>query len=429
MRTSHQLCLLITVLGMVLCRSTVATELQQPDVSRFLKSISGADRVVVRDGGMDCCGPTEGDAVFYSTTNRAEILRLHQHLRFAPDSAYDCLCCGRPGIDWYDGTNRLALTSLKHGEALWWKGSQAAVSLTHESQAWVMEWLARHGVPGPKAKTERDKMKDALAEEADVILERTAPALFAALAAADEEAARTGGGGPAKGGGDFIAMGTPTADDDLKAKYIKAFYPDERRLHETMFRVLGILPMRWVSCLFDSQEAASMMLKRPLWDELDPYLQEAARSTDAAVRRGAARFVMTQIRPREVRDRKRRYEGWLELVVDEAYADPFPGNRRLVTHRILRHPRVKASRALRLAAGDADPTVRRRALAALVQRRDAASLAFLETTDEGEVRARKAVPFPKDYGPGTFRHIPLPGTGADTQTNENAGGLPAPATE
>ena len=67
-----------------------------------------------------------------------------------------CLCCGWPGIDWYKGRKRLALTSVQHGHGIRWKefGTQyfgplrgyGDIPLTNESAIWLIEWLGSHGI-------------------------------------------------------------------------------------------------------------------------------------------------------------------------------------------------------------------------------------------------------------------------------------------
>lgn len=132
---------------------------QQP----FHKTIAKADRIVVRDGGFDCCGPVDEDAVLFVITNADEIRKVAEHLQFQSKATTNsfmesCMCCGSPGIDWLAGSNRLALTSVQHTNALRWKGFSTGrilgwkvgygdAPLTKESAAWLALWLSNHQPP------------------------------------------------------------------------------------------------------------------------------------------------------------------------------------------------------------------------------------------------------------------------------------------
>lgn len=107
-----------------------------------------ADRIVVRDGGMDCCGPVDDDPVLFELTDQKEINNFIENLKIVKEQvAGGCLCCGKPGIDFYKGEKRLALTSLKHGYAIWWKKLPSQATLTRPSREWIRAWLLKHGVP------------------------------------------------------------------------------------------------------------------------------------------------------------------------------------------------------------------------------------------------------------------------------------------
>lgn len=134
---------------------------------QFQEAIRKADRLVVRDGGYDCCGKVDADTVLFAITNATELLQVATNLQFAPftttNSLFDsCMCCGFPGIDWYRGDRRLALTAVQHGKRLRWKGfttmriawvfkaGYGDAPLTPAASQWLVDWLASHGVDGPK---------------------------------------------------------------------------------------------------------------------------------------------------------------------------------------------------------------------------------------------------------------------------------------
>ena len=141
----------------------------QYDQQGFHKAIARADRIVVRDGGFGCCGQTTDDAVLLVISNAVEIREFARHVQFQPASTTNsvmesCMCCGYPGIDWFAGSKRLALTSVQHNKRLRWRGFSTLrilgravgygdAPLTDESAQWLKTWLIAHRVlkPGPSA--------------------------------------------------------------------------------------------------------------------------------------------------------------------------------------------------------------------------------------------------------------------------------------
>ncbi|TFH14389.1 MAG: hypothetical protein E4H02_09990 [Lentisphaerales bacterium] len=130
-----------------------------PSSQHFFACIRDADRLVVRDGGFNCCTSVRRNSVLFTITDPAELGNLRTHIQFVPftnELTGGCLCCGWPGLDWYKGRSRLALTSVQHGHAIRWKqfGTSGLgpfrhggdVPLTIESTIWLTKWLRDHGV-------------------------------------------------------------------------------------------------------------------------------------------------------------------------------------------------------------------------------------------------------------------------------------------
>jgi hypothetical protein len=113
------------------------------------KAITGADRIVVRDGGQVCCTtPAEmlKQPVYFVVTNVTEISRVVEHMDFEPMLKYNpCLCCGHPGIDWFKGEQRLAITTWKHGYGILMEDGFVGY-LTTDSKNWLRTWLQSHGL-------------------------------------------------------------------------------------------------------------------------------------------------------------------------------------------------------------------------------------------------------------------------------------------
>jgi hypothetical protein len=128
---------LVILLGFAILHSSMEM------LSELSSAISTADRIVVRDGGFDCCGPVDDEAVLFEVTDPAEIKEVRAHIDFT-GTVYPCNCCGFPGIDWYCGKERLALTAVQHERAIRW--GYEDFSLSDQSRQWLVGWLVQHGV-------------------------------------------------------------------------------------------------------------------------------------------------------------------------------------------------------------------------------------------------------------------------------------------
>jgi hypothetical protein len=141
----------------------------------FHPAIAKADKVVVRDGGFDCCGKVDGDKILFTVTDPEEVKQVAAHLEFqsvtTTNSLYEsCMCCGSPGIDWYRDGRRIALTAVQHGHGIRWRGFATSRilgiqigygdgPLTKGSADWLVGWLAEHGVTGPKEEAEKEQRR------------------------------------------------------------------------------------------------------------------------------------------------------------------------------------------------------------------------------------------------------------------------------
>jgi len=124
--------------------------------NQFHAAIRHADRMVIRDGGFDCCRSVDRDKVLATVTNKQELAAVYTNLQFETrQEEGSCECCGYPCLDWYRGTNRLALTGVQHGEALRWKGFPTDAELTTASRTWLRMWLKRRGIDTKASPTMR----------------------------------------------------------------------------------------------------------------------------------------------------------------------------------------------------------------------------------------------------------------------------------
>jgi hypothetical protein len=125
------------------------------DPMRYGRHLDGltawADRIVVRAGGFNCCGPVDDQEVLFEVMDPDELAEVRAHLQFVPgEPSGGCLCCGFPGMDWYRGKTRIALTSIQHGFALRWTGFPGDAHFTEESAQWLRQWFERHGLSEEK---------------------------------------------------------------------------------------------------------------------------------------------------------------------------------------------------------------------------------------------------------------------------------------
>ncbi|MCL4853625.1 MAG: hypothetical protein KJZ78_19900 [Bryobacteraceae bacterium] len=114
----------------------------------FHEAVATTDRIVVRDGGYNCCGNlVDQQDILFVVEDASEIREILDNLQFSESQTrMGCMCCGYPGIDFYIGKDRVALTAVQHGKAIRWKGCPGDIRLTNDSSRWLVEWLAAHGV-------------------------------------------------------------------------------------------------------------------------------------------------------------------------------------------------------------------------------------------------------------------------------------------
>ena len=123
-------------------------------IKKFKELTGTADRIVIREGGFDCCrkiGTTEKDGKWLLViTNATEIAEFNALFDFKAEDCGECMCCGCPGIDWYRKGKRIALTAVQHGHSLRWKGFKSGSDkfgdcyYTNESKTKLADWFRAH---------------------------------------------------------------------------------------------------------------------------------------------------------------------------------------------------------------------------------------------------------------------------------------------
>jgi hypothetical protein len=407
----------------VVCTAATASD-PWTDHGEFLKAISAADAIVVRDGGFDCCQSVDGQKTLFRVTDPHEIKEIAAHIKFQSLQATEgCMCCGYPGIDWYKDGQRIALTSLQHGVALRWKGYPGDAQFTQESAAWIVTWLAKHAVAGPQKELDADKLRKAVNQEARRLLHQSAPVAYLKAikrAEAEAEVAEM----------DKEATGFERMDqrDELKGrlrdKYIRAAFQDKKTMYVSLFRIMGCLPMRWNARYVPEQDEAYEFLVRAPREELDQAIRSAARSEDATERQGATRLVFSQHSMTDYDKSDHDIAQWMVMLAEAAYADPFPANRRLVLHRLALDYETPASAVFERAVADPDRTVRRKAVEAIQVHGGKDAMRILRKVAAGEIRPRAAMTLPTDYAKGAERSISTEGMDelAGSDTDQEAAG-------
>lgn len=347
---------------------------------KFQNRVASTDRIVIRDGGFDCCEPVAGQKVLVEITNKNEIDLVLKNIEFGPvQPRTHCMCCGYPGIDWYRGRKRLALTAIQHGEALRWRDFPGDAWFTAESSLWLMRWLIGNGIKSEEFKINIRHGEQKL-EARQAIKPHVPETFWNAVTKAQEISDKLNHDGKQA--------------DDLVRKSVNLAYPDSAQLHRELFRLIGSLPMDWVVVNTGEQRIALTFLIGVPEAEMDAALRKAAVSQDLLVREGAARFVFHPPHASKGEVWQKR----IELLAPIAYANPFPENRLLLMTRLTECPEIPATDILASGIEDPDEAVRRMAVKALGQRKSSQARSLLTKVAEDKASPRSAEPLPKSYG-------------------------------
>ena len=81
-------------------------------------------------------------------------------------SGFECMCCGDPSLEFYDGDTLLLTLGFHHGESLRWvAGWPGDASLTETSAGFLVKWLADHQVLGPQQQVDNARNRDRTEEQ------------------------------------------------------------------------------------------------------------------------------------------------------------------------------------------------------------------------------------------------------------------------
>jgi hypothetical protein len=124
----------------------------------FAATVQGATRLRVRSGGT-CHRRIDQEKTLAEITNTDEIELIVKSISINEEkSAFHCMCCGNPTLEFYKGEKLLAMVGYHHGQSLRWADGlwPGDGMLTTQSMDFLISWLARHGVTGPQQERERE---------------------------------------------------------------------------------------------------------------------------------------------------------------------------------------------------------------------------------------------------------------------------------
>ena len=109
----------------------------------FQAKLAQCDKIVIRDDGDVSQDEIDTQKVLMTITEPKEIDKFIKSIEFSIfQRKGSCECMGWPGIDFYSGTERIMVTSVKHNKALRTPISQYDLEFNRKSQKF-MEGLTR----------------------------------------------------------------------------------------------------------------------------------------------------------------------------------------------------------------------------------------------------------------------------------------------
>ena len=124
-------------------------------------ALKDVDRLRVRTGGT-CHRDIEGEKTLFEVADAAEIQRLVESWKVEDkESGFHCMCCGEPSLEFYKGDKLVTTLGFHHGRSLRWpEGWPGDALLTTVASDSICDFLARHGIEGPKKELERSRKRE-----------------------------------------------------------------------------------------------------------------------------------------------------------------------------------------------------------------------------------------------------------------------------
>lgn len=121
-----------------------------PNQRQLDQFLSRVDRIRVIDGGV-ADGEVLGTDVLLDVHGRDHAQALSGALRISEDPGGfgRCMCLGDPGLELFEGSQRLATLGHHHGLAIRWHGWKSDARLLAADP--ILDWFSARGVHGPRA--------------------------------------------------------------------------------------------------------------------------------------------------------------------------------------------------------------------------------------------------------------------------------------
>lgn len=386
---SHQIAILTLFLAFsATALADMPDELWSYD-GAFHRAIASADRLVVLPRSREYSEKYPVGEPLFVVIDQDELHEVAQRIAFvSPQVVKHYFFPNSPALEWYRGEERMAVGGLALD---CFRGSNLPgdVKLTDASATWLTEWLAKHGEDLPGRLLKKHWRREAVAAEAQPILDKfTPPGLIDAMERAEEESWNV----------EFPDADVQWIDryDGLMARYIRGAFIDTDSMYRSLFRLVGCLPMSWGMAYDPGQYEVLEFLRHVSTQELDDAFAAALGSEEIAWRRGAARVAFFQ-EPYEEKAEE-VVSRWMADFAEIAYSSPIAKNRRFVLECLVEDPTIAADQVLSKAVCDPDQTIRRRAMKAISLRGDERGLALLRRIAAGELKPRAASAMAaKDY--------------------------------
>lgn len=159
------------------------------------ETLAPATVLRIRSGGTCHRNPAE-EKVLYEEKDAAVVKSFATQLRIEPDqSGFHCMCCGEPTFEFYRDAEMVAMIGFHHGQSLRWVGGWPGDGmLTKECRTFLVDFLAEHGVKGPKEEMERQQREaESWKKRTDAAFARLRPEFVELFKTAMEDFGNPGG--------------------------------------------------------------------------------------------------------------------------------------------------------------------------------------------------------------------------------------------
>lgn len=223
-------------------------------------ALSGCDHLRIRTGGT-CHRRPEEEKTLIELRDPPEVARVSAFLKVVePKEPFECMCCGEPTLEFFQGEKLVHSVGFHHGQGLRWHGWGSDCRLDPSAATLLVGWMAEHGLAGPQAQLEAGLARR---KQREAILERATTGFPASLKCA------------LTGEGDFVAE-------------LERSFPEPERQARALIQVLGAMDGGW-----NNLEELTQLLRTFPVATVGQQLELALNDSNLVLRRGAARVWRT----------------------------------------------------------------------------------------------------------------------------------------